>query len=106
MEVMSHTKGEGIHCSLVIGPLVSQSRLELDIDRLKVDARHGYLAILVKCGRKRRRRFSREGGRDDGQVGRVHLCGWVVAGAICLLYGSVHHMCWEIDETRRVVEIP
>jgi hypothetical protein len=53
IEVMSHTKSESIHRSLVIGPLVSQGRLELDIDRFKVDARYGYFAIFVKRGRKR-----------------------------------------------------
>ena len=48
VQSMSHTKDEGIHCRLVVGPLVSQSSLELDIDRLKVDARDGYFAIFVE----------------------------------------------------------
>jgi hypothetical protein len=85
---LSRTESEGIHRSLVIGPLVSQGRLELDIDRLKVDARYGYFAIFVQRGRKRSRRFSRESWRDDGQIGRIHFCGWVVAGATCHCTGA------------------
>ena len=48
VQSVSHTEDEGIHRRLVVGPLVSQSSLELDIDRLKVDARDRYLAIFVE----------------------------------------------------------
>lgn len=61
---LSRTKSKSIHRSLVVGPLVSKSRLELDIDRLQVDARYGYFAMFVERGGGRGQRLGREGRRD------------------------------------------
>jgi len=61
---LSHTEGEGIHCSLVVGPLVAQSGLELDIDRLQVDARYGYFAIFVERSGRCGQCLGGQGGRD------------------------------------------
>jgi len=73
---LSHTEDEGIHRSLVVGPLVAQSGLELDINRLEVDAWYGYFAIFVERSGRSVQSLSREGGRDCyGQVGWVHVCG-------------------------------
>ena len=62
--VSSHTKCKGIDCSLVIGPLISQSRFELCVDRLEVDARNGYFAILVEGGGRCNRIFGGESRRN------------------------------------------
>ena len=74
--LLSHTEGKGIHCSLIVGPLVAQSGLELDIYRLEVDAWYGYFAIFVERSGGSGQRLGREGRRNRyGQVGRVHVCG-------------------------------
>ena len=73
---LPHTEDEGIHCSLVVGPLVAQSGLELDINRLEVHAWYGYFAIFVKRSGRSGQSLGGEGGRDGyGQVGWVHVCG-------------------------------
>jgi hypothetical protein len=74
IQATSHTKCEGIHCSLVVVPLISQRRLEQNVGRLEVDARDGYFAIFIEYGRGRDWRLSCEGGRNsNGEVGRVHV---------------------------------
>lgn len=59
-----HTESEGIHCSLVVSPLVAQCGLELDIDRLQVDAWYGYFAIFVERRGRSGQSLGREGRRD------------------------------------------
>jgi hypothetical protein len=61
---LPHTESEGIHCGLVVGPLVAECGLELDIDRLEVDAWYGYFAIFVERSGGSGQRLGREGRRN------------------------------------------
>lgn len=70
---MYYTERECIDRSFVFGPLITKSRLELGVDRLKVDARYGDFAIFVQRGSRRSRSLGSESRRDgDGELGGIH----------------------------------